>query len=119
MDTNVKKLNMDAPDRTGLYRSIALVLIGFGAMLGGAGGIPTAAWIDAFGLISLPLSVCLLLGLATLGVYINGAAGMAIFAAAFALIGGAVLGSAIPVWLYVMGLPCLMLGIALRIFNRP
>lgn len=105
------------PDRTVFYRAIGLILIGLGGFLAGAGGVPINGWNNPFE--SLPFSVVVgvAVGVSYLGIVRNGMSGMVIFALAYAVLGCVIVDGAMPMWLYPLGLPCVITGAILRAIN--
>jgi len=110
MNDKVEKNEIDPVDRTGLFRVIELVLIGLGAFVGGAGGIPLSSLHFSFG-----ATLVAAISLATLGIIIRDGKGLLLFALGNALLGAALFESEIPTWLFAAGVPALMAGIAISI----
>lgn len=113
----MKNSEATTPDRTAIYRGVGLVMVGLGAFLSGAGGVPVDGWNNPFE--SLPFSVVLGLafGLSCFGVRLNGLAGMVIFGVACAVLGCVIVDGAMPMWLYPLGLPLVASGTLLRFVN--
>lgn len=107
---------MDAADRAGLYRGLGLALVAFGSFIAGAITTP-------LGLLTVPMEPWAVLALGV------GAAGTAIayfptplsefvVGLGFALLGSLLLTVGVPEGLWLVSLPCVALGIILRIFNN-
>ena len=96
----------------GLLRAASLVLIGIGAGIFGAGSDPLAS-------LDLPMSIFVFASLfvATLGITVGGIKGMGLFVLGCALFGSSIFGGAIPTWLFALGVPILVPGVAYRIFR--
>lgn len=107
------------PDRTFLYRGIGLFFIALGAFLFGAGCFKADGLNNPFDSIPFYVVMGIAAGVATLGVMLNGLAGMIVFALGWAVFGCVIVDGAFPSMLYAMGIPCLMIGATLRMFNRP
>lgn len=118
-DTDMNSTDAAPPNRMMLYRAIGLILIGVGGFLAGAGGVPIDGWNNPFESLPFGIVVGVAVGVSFLGVSVNGLVGMVLFALACAVLGCVIVDGDMPMWLYPQGLPCLMTGIILRVFNRP
>lgn len=107
---------MDAADRAGMYRGLGLALVALGSFIAGAIFPP-------LGLLTAPMETWVVLALGT------GTAGTAIayfptplsefvVGFGFALLGSLLLTVGVPEGLWLVSLPCVALGIVLRIFNN-
>lgn len=107
---------MDAADRSGFYRGLGLALVALGSFIAGAVSPP-------FSILTAPMETwaVMLLGAGTAGTAI------AFFPTplselgvgfGFALLGSLLLAVGVPDGLWVVSVPCVALGIILRIFNN-
>ena len=100
-------------DRRDMFlRAASLLSIMLGALIFGAGADPVA-------LIGAPPALAWGVGFffGACGVYRGGIAGMLIFVGGHVLLGSALMGGMIPNWLYVLGVPMAIPGIAYRIIR--
>lgn len=95
-----------------LFRAASLVSIGIGAAIFGAGA-------DPFASLDLPMSIFVIASLfvAALGITLGGLKGMGLFVLGSVLFGSSIIGGSIPTWLFALGVPILVPGIAYRIFR--
>lgn len=95
-----------------VLRAVSLCSIMLGALIFGAGA-------NLLAMANIPPAVAT--GVAVFvsfaGVYRGGIAGMLIFVLGFALLGSTLLGGMIPTWLYALGAPIAIPGIAYRILR--
>jgi hypothetical protein len=100
----------DRRDR--LLRAASLLLIMLGAWIFGAGADPVA-------LIGVSPAIASGVGffIGACGVYRGGIAGMLLFVVGHVLLGSALMGGMIPNWLYALGMPIAIPGVAYRIFR--
>lgn len=102
-----------ATDRRDMFfRAASLLSIMLGAWIFGAGSDPVA-------LIGVPPAIASGVGffIGAFGVYRGGLPGMLVFVIGNVLLGSALMGGMIPDWLYALGMPIAMPGIAYRIFR--
>ena len=95
-----------------LIRALSLLSIMLGAFIFGAGANPLA-------FVSVPSTVAIFVAVCagSYGLFHRGFTGLLIFAGGNTLLGSAILGGMIPVWVYALGVPVAMAGIAYRIFR--
>ncbi len=98
--------------RDTFFRAVSLLSIMLGAWIFGAGSDPVV-------LIGVSPAVASGVGffIGFCGVYRGGLIGMLLFVLGNALLGSALFGSMIPNWLYALGVPIAMPGLAYRIFK--
>lgn len=108
-------INSEAPDRSFLYRCLGLLLIGIGAFLSGYGMTLLETLGHYFG--DLPSGVVVLGAIAIAGMCMGTIFGAVLLAVGCAVLGALVFGADTPLLLSAAGVPCMMVGIGLRIFN--
>lgn len=99
--------------RYSLYRAASFGSIALGAIILGAGFDPLALLNNP---IPLGISILAAICFGSFGLTFGGLKGMILFVLGNILLGSAIFGSAIPSWLYAMGVPVLIPGLAYRIF---
>lgn len=113
---NIMKTDLEqaaATDRRDMFfRAASLLSIMLGAWIFGAGADPVA-------LVGVSPAVALGIGffIGAYGVYRGGIAGMLLFIVGHLLLGSALMGGMIPNWLYALGVPIAIPGIAYRIIR--
>lgn len=99
--------------RNRLYRAASFVSISLGANIFGAGFDPLALLNNP---VPLGISILAAICFGAFGLTFGGLKGMILFVLGNILLGSAIFGSAIPSWLYAMGVLVFMPGLVYRIF---
>lgn len=98
------------------FRVLGLILVGLGAFIAGASQLSLEQFVGDF---SFGVKVGAAVFIASLGVIINGFAGLAIFAIGNVLLGSVLFYGAVPPGAVVFSVVALMGGFALRVFTAP